>query len=120
MIGILSMSKRLILAALGAALLVFSVPFVGHADDTGLASIHTWRKIGKKTCFVDHYHDGNGTAATRDKAEASAIRNWVEFTALEYGSDWSSFGNAASKTMTCRQSMSEWICDLAAIPCRGR
>lgn len=114
------MSKRLFLAALGAALLTIYVPAPGYADDSGLASIHAWRKVGKKTCFVDHYHDGNGTGPNRAKAEVSATKNWVEFTALEYGSDWSSFGNAVSKTMNCRQSTSEWVCDLAAIPCRGR
>ncbi len=112
------MSKRFFFAVLAAAVVCgVSVPV--EADDTGLASIHTWRKVGKKTCFVDHYHDGQGTGISRAIAEKSAITNWVGFTALEYGSDWGSYGNAVNKTMTCRQT-NEWVCDVSAIPCRGR
>ena len=67
---------------------LFGCLTVASADDTGLASIHEWRHAGSKTCFVDHTHDGSGTGATKSAALAEAIRNWQDFTVLEYGTDW--------------------------------
>jgi hypothetical protein len=52
-------------------------------EETGIAGIHAWVKIGRKTCMVDHFHDGSGAGPTRTMAERAAIRAWVEFTAWE-------------------------------------
>ena len=71
--------------------------------ETGVASIHSWVKVGRKTCMLDHYHDGSGTGSTRAQAEKSAIVAWTEFTAWEYGSPWARYSNAVSKTMNCSQ-----------------
>src|SRR5262249_14217075 len=38
---------------------------IAQADDeTGVAGIHDWVKIGRKTCFVDHFHNGSGNGKT--------------------------------------------------------
>jgi hypothetical protein len=90
------------------------------ADETGLASIHQFRKVGKKTCLVDHSHDGAGTGTSRQVAELSAIRSWMSFTDLEYGSDWAQFRMAISKSMRCSTNgPGNWSCQLEAVPCRG-
>ena len=34
--------------------------------ETGVAQIHTWVKVGRKTCMLDHYHDGNGNGSSRN------------------------------------------------------
>lgn len=109
----------LIIAA-SAAVPVINSPAPALADDTGLASMHPWRKVGGKTCFVDHYHDGAGVGLSRGKAEADAINNWRGFTALEYGSDWANYGIAANRTMKCDRITSEHKCNVSALPCRGR
>ena len=63
-----------------------------QAGETGVASIHSWVKIGGKTCLVDHYHDGSGTGSSRASAQAAAIRSWAEFTTWEYGNSWGRYG----------------------------
>jgi hypothetical protein len=63
-----------------------------QADETGVASIHSWVRTGGKTCLVDHYHDGSGSGSTRGSAQAAAIRAWAEFTAGEYGTSWGRYG----------------------------
>lgn len=89
------------------------------ADETGLASIHSWRKVGKKTCFIGHSHAGNGNGSSKKAAEASAIGSWVSFTALEYGSSWGDFRQAIEKSIQCNASGSNsWTCNLDATPCR--
>jgi hypothetical protein len=90
---------------------------VANAEETGIAGIHSWVKMGRKTCMLDHFHYGNGSGATRPQAERSAIQAWVDFTAWEYGSPWGRYSIAASKSMTCSRS-DGWSCDLEARPCR--
>jgi hypothetical protein len=91
------------------------------ADDTGFASIHTWRKVGKKTCMLDHYHSGQGSGQTTKAAESAAIANWASFTSLEYGSDWASYKIAEKKTMKCaKEDATSWTCNTDALPCRPR
>ena len=86
--------------------------------ETGVAQIHTWVKVGRKTCMLDHYHDGAGNGASRVLAEKSAIVSWSEFTAWEYGTPWARYTNAVSKTMNCSQSSGGWTCQIQARPCR--
>jgi hypothetical protein len=87
-------------------------------DETGIAGIHDWIKVGRKTCMADHFHSGDGHAATRAQAARQAIESWTDFTAWEYGTAWGHYGLAASKKMTCDQSGS-WSCFVEARPCRG-
>lgn len=112
------MLKRaaLAIAVVGSML----TPYVASANETGLAGMHAWRKVGKKTCFVDHYHDGAGQGISRQKAEAEAIANWASFTALEYGSSWGSWSLAVNKSVKCDRITSEHKCNVSAIPCRAR
>jgi hypothetical protein len=94
-----------------------SVPV--EAGETGVAGIHSWVKIGGKTCLVDHYHDGSGTGASRASAQSAAIRSWAEFTAWEYGSSWGRYGLAVGKSMNCSGGGGSWSCSTSARACRG-
>jgi len=110
-------------SAAGACALALLGMLAGGASaqqsaETGVAEIHSWVKVGRKTCMVDHYHDGNGNGATRAKAEKSAIVSWSEFTAWEYGTPWGRYSNAVSKTMECSQASGAWTCHVQARPCR--
>jgi hypothetical protein len=100
-----------------AATLVQGAPV--QAAETGVASIHSWVRVGGKTCLVDHYHDGSGSGASKSAAQAAAIRSWVEFTAWEYGSSWGRYGLAVGKSMNCDRGMSGWSCSTSARACRG-
>ena len=88
------------------------------SQGTGIAGIHAWVKVGRKTCMLDHYHDGSGNGPARAQAERAAIRAWAEFTAWEYGNSWGNFGNAASKSVNCTRDAGGWNCAVQARPCR--
>ena len=90
---------------------------MAKAEETGVAGIHSWAKMGRKTCLADHFHDGSGRGATRPQAERAAIQSWIDFTAWEYGGSWGRYSISASKKMTCSRSES-WSCDVEARPCR--
>jgi hypothetical protein len=89
----------------------------GRAEETGIADIHTWIKVGRKTCMLDHFHSGTGHGETRAQAERQAVQSWVDFTAWEYGGSWGRYSIAASKKMSCERTGS-WSCFLEARPCR--
>jgi hypothetical protein len=89
-----------------------------QGEETGIAGIHQWVKVGRKTCMLDHFHDGSGTGKSRSQAERAAILAWTEFTAFEYGGVWGRYGNAVSKKMNCSQSSAGWNCAVEARPCR--
>lgn len=92
---------------------------VGGSQETGIAAIHAWVKVGRKTCMTDHFHDGSGTGPTRATAERAAIRSWTEFTAWEYGDPWGRYSIAASKKATCSEESATWRCAVEARPCRS-
>ena len=60
----LALVMGILLGATGAA----------QAEETGIAEIHSWVKMGRKTCMADHYHSGTGNAETRGQAERQAIQ----------------------------------------------
>lgn len=92
------------------------------ANDTGIASIlHTLRGEKGMVCMVGHFHHGKSPRpfASRAKAMKTAVRHWASFTAMEYGSDWASFGSAANRASECDKiSKSKWACKVKARPCR--
>jgi hypothetical protein len=111
--------KKSLLGACALALVgAFQAGAVVQAQETGMASIHSWVKVGRKTCLVDHFHNGDGTGTTRLEAERAAITAWTEFTAWEYGDPWGRYSNAVSRKMTCSRDGSSWSCALEARPCR--
>jgi hypothetical protein len=113
-------TKFSISAAVLTAFFASLSPAPVQADETGLAGIHTWRKVGRKTCLVDHFHDGDGTGTTQKLAELAAIRSWQSFTDLEYGTDWANFRIANSKSMKCnRDGGTRWSCRTEAVACRS-
>src|SRR5690242_12917201 len=68
------------------ALGLIAMPCAGAmAQDMGLAGLHTWVRVGGRTCMLDHFHDGSGSGPTRAAAQHAAIRSWIDFTAWEYG-----------------------------------
>lgn len=91
-----------------------------RADDNGVAaSIHDVKREGRKLCQVGHFHSGSSAGiSTKKGAMAEAIDSWQSFTAFEYGTDWASFRNAASKSVSCSQSSGGWGCDIEARPCK--
>jgi hypothetical protein len=90
-----------------------------QAEETGVASMHAWVKVGGRTCLADHFHSGTGSGKTRAQAERQAIQAWVDFTAWEYGSQWGRYSLSASRRMTCERS-DGWSCFVEARPCRAR
>jgi hypothetical protein len=104
---------------LGSVLLV-AAAIAARADETGLASIHDWRREGGRICMSDHFHDGAGNGETRKAAEAKAIASWVDFTVLEYGTDWGRYQLSGSKKMDCKeQGAKEWSCSVTSRPCKA-
>lgn len=104
--------------ACALALALLAGGAVAQSQETGLAEIHTWVKVGRKTCMLDHFHDGSGTGPTRAVAERAAIHAWAEFTAWEYGPHWGRYSMAASKKATCSRESGSWRCAVEARPCR--
>jgi hypothetical protein len=114
------MSTRWIVA--GAALFgVLMLPLPVHSQETGLASIHAWVPVGRKTCMETHFHDGSGTGKTKREAERDAIRSWEVFTIWEYGRPWGRYAHSESKRMTCsKKAPNEFSCDVTSRPCAMR
>lgn len=110
--------RKLGVGAAALTVALFAGEAVGEPQETGIAAIHAWVKVGRKTCMADHFHDGSGTGATRATAERAAIRSWTEFTAWEYGDPWGRYSMAASKKTTCSQESPTWRCAVEARPCR--
>ena len=106
-----------VLIAAVAATVAF-VP-AASASDTGLAGIHELRREGGRLCMADHWHYGSsGSEASKAAAQRTAIRNWQDFTDLEYGSSWARFSRAASRKLGCSHSGGGWSCDVEGRPCR--
>ncbi len=114
--------KRLCLVAAGAALLIGLglTPALVQAQETGLASIHSWVQVGRgKTCMASHTHDGSGTGKSKQEAERAAIRSWESFTIWEYGPPWGRYSESVSKTVNCnRTTSSDFSCHVNSRPCK--
>ena len=109
------MTKEILL---GSVLLV-AAALTARADETGLASIHDWRKEAGKICMSDHFHDGAGSGDSRKAAEAKAIASWQSFTIFEYGTTWGSYKLAGSKKMDCTENgPKQWSCAVTARACK--
>jgi hypothetical protein len=112
------MMRGILCGGLLAVIALVSSGSASLADESGLAGIHTWVRVGHKICMADHFHNGNGKGASRRQAEAVAISDWASFTSFEYGSSWAHFVLAESKGVACSKTGPEWNCDLQARPCR--
>lgn len=113
--------KRTCAVAAGAALLISFLPAVVpvRAQETGLASIHDWVTVGRKTCMASHTHDGAGNGKTRKDAERAAIQSWESFTIWEYGPPWGRYSESVSKTINCNKTTtSEFSCQVNSRPCK--
>lgn len=88
------------------------------AQDSGMASMHDWRREGGRTCMVDHFHYGSGSGPTKQKAIADAAASWSSFTDFEYGRNWASFKRSANKQINATQSSTGWTADVSSRPCR--
>jgi hypothetical protein len=106
-------------AMAGAALVALLwAPLPASAQETGLAAIHQWVSVGRKTCMESHYHDGNGTGKTKKEAERAAIQSWESFTIWEYGRPWGRYAASESKTATCDMAANKsFSCHVTSRPC---
>ena len=107
------------LAIAGAAILAtLGVPETAKAQETGLAAIHAWVSVGRKTCMESHFHDGNGSGKTKKDAERAAIQSWEAFTVWEYGSAWGRYAASESKTSSCTMAADKtFSCQISSRPC---
>lgn len=108
---------RSCMATLASCAAIFCAGMPASADETGLASMHSWRTERGTTCMVDHFHYGSGEGRTKKHARDAAIKSWQEFTAFEYGTDWAHFRKAASKTIGYSTTTSGWSATIEARPC---
>lgn len=111
---------RKTLIALSVAGLCAGLSTSVQANETGMASMHSWRLEGRKTCLVGHYHTGTGAGATKRAARKAAVADWRGFTSWEYGSSWASFNHARSKSVRYTKSASGWEASLDGRPCNPR
>jgi hypothetical protein len=110
---------KVLTAAVGVGVLALGLAS-GSAvaqDGVGLAGIHEWVKVGRKTCMADHFHDGQGTGPTKAQARAAAVQAWVDFTAWEYGNRWARWQNSISKSESCSGSRGAISCSVSSRPC---
>lgn len=110
--------KTMLQFAAGAALAIALASTATRADDTGFASAHDWVKTGGRTCLADHAHSGSGDGATKDRAKAAAIRSWISFTALEYGSDWARYSSSVAQSVKYTKAETGWTAVVEGRPCR--
>jgi hypothetical protein len=111
--------KHSLLVAAALAVTLPTLP--ASADETGLASMHDWVRIGRKVCYAEHTHyaSSNGHRSKRAALNA-AIKDWQEFTAFEYGTSWAYFRRASAKRRACSRQASGWSCSIQARPCKRR
>jgi hypothetical protein len=103
---------------LTVTIIAIGMPVAATAQEiTGLAAMHDMRREKGKLCMSDHFHFGNGNGATKQAAQRSAVRSWIDFTHLEYGGRWSSFGNSASKKVSYTKESAGWSASVEARPC---
>ena len=88
------------------------------ADDTGFASSHDMVKSGGRKCFASHAHSGTGEGKTKAAAMSAALKNWWEYTAGEYGSDWAHWGKSAGKTVSYAKAAGGWSATVESRPCK--
>lgn len=113
------MKKKLCWAAAAASLFVsLGTATSVQAQETGIAGIHEWVRVGRKTCLATHFHDGSGSGKSQKEAEKAAIQSWEAFTAWEYGASWGRYALSESKKMTCdRPTTSEYKCNVTSRAC---
>ena len=105
-----------VLAAFGLVAATAIIP--AFADQTGMAGIHDLRREGGRLCMSDHWHYGSGNGPSKNAAIRDAVGSWSSFTAMEYGSDWASWGRSASRGQDCSRDSSGYSCSISARPCR--
>lgn len=110
----------LLAASIGA--LPYTTQAANIREVGGLAAIHKLGVEKGRLCMSDHPHFGQtGTWQTLNEARTSAMKSWIGFTRLEYGSDWSDFNVAADKKVECQPVPTGrgegWTCKIEARPC---
>jgi hypothetical protein len=114
------LQSKALAVGLSAGMVFVFLPSPLHADETGLASMHAWHKVGRKTCLEDHYHSGEGTGRNKRAARSAAISDWESFTAFEYGGVWARFRSATSRGIRYEETADGWMASVEALPCRRR
>lgn len=111
--------KHTLLVAAAFAVSITTLPAPISADETGMASMHEWVRVGRKVCYKDHTHYGSSSGHRSKRAALrAAIKEWQEFTAFEYGTSWAYFRRANAKRNSCNREASGWYCSVQARPCK--
>ena len=113
------MMRQVLLGAVAGVGVVLASSGALRAEETGVAGIHEWVRVGRKTCMADHFHSGVGKAATRAAAQRDAIQAWIDFTAWEYGGTWGRYSIAVSKAMSCERGAGEVSCIAEGCGCQA-
>jgi len=113
------MSSRLVSLRIVGALALCAAFTLTSTPASALDWLHQKRVERSLVCMSDHFHLGEGRpAASKQAAVHSAIRDWIGYTAGEYGSAWGNFRIAASKSARCEPAGRGWVCSVNARPCR--
>jgi hypothetical protein len=99
------------------ALALAALPTTVQAQD-GLAGMHSWVRVGGRTCLVGHFHDGSATGKSKEEALRAAIKAWESFTAWEYSHRWGRFSAAASRSTNCTGTRGDFTCNVSGRPCK--
>ncbi|MGI9404899.1 MAG: hypothetical protein ACR2O4_00895 [Hyphomicrobiaceae bacterium] len=109
-------------SAIPAALLavaIMSPAHTGPANAQSLSGLHQKVRVGNTICMASHRHTGYAKLrSTKRRTVQAAVRDWISFTGLEYGKQWSNFRLAQKRRMDCRHSGDAWSCKVSARPCR--
>lgn len=111
------MRKSLIALSLAPLAVLALLPAPSSAGV--LDGLHEKVRMGSKTCFSDHSHTGSSSGITKAQAVQAAVRDWSDFTAMEYGREWGAFSLAWAKSIDCQPSWGKWSCHIEAKPCRA-
>ncbi len=109
--------RRLLSALLIAGLSVTAAP-PATAQQSSYSAPHSARIVGRKLCFDNHTHVGGAPGRTKRIAHKKAIREWIEFTAWEYGTAWASYRRSVKKTVTYIKQEVGWMARVESLPCR--
>lgn len=102
-----------------AALIGFAGSSPQAQEQEGLATLHSWVRIGNRTCMADHFHSGSSAGQPSKKAaEFAAVNSWASFTAWEYGDHWGRWRLAETKRVKCDRDGTTWGCAVEARPCK--
>jgi len=111
--------RRQLIAALILSMGIVPTSYAANGGSSFTAP-HSWRIERNKICFDEHSHAGGAEGKTKRAAHKAAIREWIDFTAWEYGSVWGSYKRASGKKVEYTKAKVGWFARVYARPCRRK